>query len=74
MVINALNSGASTFMGRELPDLGQHGLGAGEHHGCGAARDHARPLGAPLARLFEEITDCDDYVEFLTLPAYARID
>jgi malate synthase len=26
------------------------------------------------ARLFEEITTSDDYVEFLTLPAYAKID
>jgi malate synthase len=26
------------------------------------------------ARLFEEITASDDYVEFLTLPAYGRID
>jgi malate synthase len=29
---------------------------------------------AEAARLFEEITASDDYVEFLTLPAYERID
>jgi len=25
------------------------------------------------AKMFEEISVCDDYVEFLTLPAYAAI-
>jgi len=67
MVINALNSGASTFMADfedELPKvktyLGDEAWKAGKYE--------------ESAKLFESITTDDRYVEFLTLPAYDYVD